>query len=222
MSEYAQALGTRLRAIRRQQGLSLQGVEQKSQGRWRGTLVGCYERGERAVTAQRLIELAGFYGVPVSELLPPGGRGPLAARASRLVVNLERLRQAPPEQLAPLARYVAAIQRLRGDYNGRVLSLRAEDLRPLSAMYKASPRQVVEQLLDCGVLSPASELQQRPRDHHAASLQRGAEGANAHGRQAAAARRAGGASSVADSGCTHRLERDEADARHRAKTGSPS
>src|SRR3712207_7216687 len=31
---------------------------------------GSYERGDRAVTVQRLSELAIFYGVPVSELLP--------------------------------------------------------------------------------------------------------------------------------------------------------
>jgi len=69
-TEYAKALGSRLRAIRTQQGLSLHGVEQKSQGRWKAVVVGSYERGDRAVTVQRLAELAHFYGVPVHELLP--------------------------------------------------------------------------------------------------------------------------------------------------------
>ena len=32
--DYAHALGARLRAIRAQQGLSLHGVEEKSEGRW--------------------------------------------------------------------------------------------------------------------------------------------------------------------------------------------
>ena len=71
-TEYAKALGARLRAIRTQQGLSLHGVEQKSQGRWKAVVVGSYERGDRAVTVQRLAELAHFYGVPVHELLPGG------------------------------------------------------------------------------------------------------------------------------------------------------
>jgi len=70
MTEYARALGARLRAIRTQQGLSLHGVEEKSQGRWKAVVVGSYERGDRAVTVQRLSELADFYGVPVAELLP--------------------------------------------------------------------------------------------------------------------------------------------------------
>ena len=71
-SEYAKALGARLRAIRNQQGLSLQGVEEKSKGRWKAVVVGSYERGDRAVTVQKLAELADFYGVPVAELLPEG------------------------------------------------------------------------------------------------------------------------------------------------------
>ena len=69
-TDYSRALGARLRAIRNQQGLSLQGVEDKSHGRWKAVVVGSYERGDRAVTVQRLSELALFYGVPVSELLP--------------------------------------------------------------------------------------------------------------------------------------------------------
>jgi len=69
-SDYARALGVRLRAIRAQQGLSLHGVEAKSDGRWKAVVIGSYERGDRAVTVQRLAELADFYGVPVAELLP--------------------------------------------------------------------------------------------------------------------------------------------------------
>ena len=56
-TEYARALGGRLRAIRTQQGLSLHGVEEKSAGRWKAVVVGSYERGDRAVTVQRLAEL---------------------------------------------------------------------------------------------------------------------------------------------------------------------
>ena len=81
MSDYAKALGARLRAIRTQQGLSLHGVEEKSQGRWKAVVVGSYERGDRAVTVQRLSELADFYGVPVTELLPEGHLTPAAEPA---------------------------------------------------------------------------------------------------------------------------------------------
>src|SRR5947207_7749115 len=85
---YAKALGVRLRAIRTQQGLSLHGVEEKSRGRWKAVVVGSYERGDRAVTVQRLAELADFYGVPVQELLPGTTPGGAAEPPPKLVLDL--------------------------------------------------------------------------------------------------------------------------------------
>ena len=152
-SEYAKSLGARLRSIRQQQGLSLQGVEEKSNGRWKAVVVGSYERGDRAVTVQRLSELADFYGVPVNELLPEGHLSPAAEPASRIIIDLEQLSSVPEEKAAPLARYAATIQSQRGDYNGRVLSIRQEDLRSLAVIFDASPGELTEQLIGWGVLS---------------------------------------------------------------------
>ena len=154
--EYAKALGARLRAIRAQQHLSLHGVERKSGGRWKAVVVGSYERGDRAVSVQRLAELADFYGVPVSELLPSersssSSGGPMP---NKIVINLERLQQLPAEKAGPLARYAAAIQSQRGDYNGKVLSIRNEDLRSLAIIYDMSPGELSDQLVDWGVLPP--------------------------------------------------------------------
>jgi transcriptional regulator with XRE-family HTH domain len=154
MTEYAKALGARLRAIRTQQGLSLHGVEEKSRGRWKAVVVGSYERGDRAVTVQRLAELADFYGVPVAELLPDGGSSAAAEPAPRLVIDLEQLGAVPAERAGPLARYAATIQSQRGDYNGRVLSIRQEDLRSLAVIYDQSPSLLTEQLIGWGVLAP--------------------------------------------------------------------
>jgi transcriptional regulator with XRE-family HTH domain len=151
-SDYGRALGARLRAIRTQQGLSLHGVEEKSQGRWKAVVVGSYERGDRAVTVQKLAELADFYGVPVSELLPGSLPNGGAEAPPRLVLDLERLSAVPAEKAGPLARYVATIQSQRGDYNGRVLSVRQEDLRTLAVIYDASPTALVEQFITWGVL----------------------------------------------------------------------
>jgi transcriptional regulator with XRE-family HTH domain len=151
-SDYGRALGARLRAIRTQQGLSLHGVEEKSQGRWKAVVVGSYERGDRAVTVQKLAELADFYGVPVSELLPGSLPNGVAEAPPRLVLDLERLSAVPAEKAGPLARYVATIQSQRGDYNGRVLSVRQEDLRTLAVIYDSSATALVEQFITWGVL----------------------------------------------------------------------
>src|SRR5579875_2940972 len=118
-SDYAKTLGARLRAIRTQQGLSLHGVEEKSRGRWKAVVVGSYERGDRSVTVQKLAELAEFYGVPVSELLPgdsspgvlapapPGeGRAPGALRGDdpEPARRLQRARAVHPPGGPPLPR----------------------------------------------------------------------------------------------------------------------
>lgn len=150
-SEYAKSLGARLRAIRQQQGLSLQGVEEKSGGRWKAVVVGSYERGDRAVTVARLAELADFYRVPVAELLPDGG-GTRQESAGKIVLDLERLYEHTADELAPVARYARAIQQQRGDYNGRVLSIRADDLRALAIVYDTSPSGLVERFTELGVL----------------------------------------------------------------------
>lgn len=155
---YAHALGARLRAIRVQQGLSLQAVEQKSEGRWKAVVVGSYERGDRAVTVAKLADLADFYGIPIAELLPEQSQGRRGIPSPKLVIDLQQLQQLPPEQAGPLARYAAAIQSQRGDYNGKVLTIRAEDLRSLAVIYDKSPHELAEQLVEWGVLPEGTEI----------------------------------------------------------------
>src|SRR6266851_1621408 len=67
---YAAQVGDRLRKIRRQQGLSLQAVEATSDREFKASVLGAYERGERAISVPRLQRLARFYAVPVDQLLP--------------------------------------------------------------------------------------------------------------------------------------------------------
>ena len=67
---YARHVGERLRNIRRQQGLSLQAVEEQSEREFKASVLGAYERGERIISVLRLQRLARLYGVPVDQLLP--------------------------------------------------------------------------------------------------------------------------------------------------------
>jgi transcriptional regulator with XRE-family HTH domain len=144
---YATELGHRLREIRQQQGLSLHGVQAKSGDRWKAVVIGSYERGDRSITAHRLAELASFYGVPLARLLPGAESeqdNPPVRR--RLMIDLQELQRRPLEEARPLIRYVAAIQDQRGDYNGRVLSIREDDVRSLCLLYDTSPGGLFELL----------------------------------------------------------------------------
>jgi transcriptional regulator with XRE-family HTH domain len=161
-SSYAKALGGRLRAIRTQQGMSLQGVEQRSGGVWKAVVVGSYERGDRAVTVQRLAELADFYSVPVSALLPDSGPAAHPEPPPKLVLDLEQLQSVPSEKAGPLARYAATIQSQRGDYNGKVLSIRADDMRALAVIYDMPPTELAEELISWGVLGSDARRAVRP------------------------------------------------------------
>ena len=70
----------------------------------------------------------------------------------KLVIDLERMSQLPKDKVGPLGRYVATIQSQRGDYNGRVLSVRHEDLRSLAVIYDKPPADLTEELISWGVL----------------------------------------------------------------------
>lgn len=158
---YQARLGQRLRSIRRQQALSLQQVEQRSGGRWKAVVVGAYERGDRAISTAKLAELAGFYGVPPSELVAqpptrsaadqPSGRG-------RMVIDLTRLSdERLGDDYGAISRYASTIQLRRGDYNGRVLTMRDGDVWSLAAMMGVSSGELLQRLTEDGVLPPRED-----------------------------------------------------------------
>ena len=157
MSDYQRRLGSRLRAIRQQQGLTLQQVEEISHGKWKAVVVGSYERGDRAVSVAKLAELSEFYNVPVSELLPKEDLAAAVGAAvnpSRVMLDLRRLSRADLDpDLRPVSRFAHTIQLQRGDYNGSVLTIRGEDLRALSVIYGTDPEDLVIRLEDEGVLA---------------------------------------------------------------------
>ena len=156
--DYAKSLGERLRKIRVQKGMSLQDVQQASKGKWKAAVVGAYERGDRNVTVARLSELAGFYGVPVSEILPddaPPSPNPVEARR-RVVLDLEGLTRVPEADRDPLSRFTTAIQIQRGDFNGRVLTIREDDLMALALLYQTTADDLSRRLNDWGLLAGTS------------------------------------------------------------------
>lgn len=152
---YAQDVGERLRSIRTRMGLSLQDVERRSEGVWKAAVVGSYERGDRNISASRLCELADFYGVPPTEVLPEEDvPRRTRRRGGAIVLDLQTL-QAHAERFPGVARYVESIQLQRGDYNNRTLSVRADDLRALAIVEDEQPEALLGALRDAGIASVA-------------------------------------------------------------------
>lgn len=70
MSEYNRLLGANLRDVRKSSGWSLRDVHDETHGEFKGSVLGAYERGERAITVERLDRLCVFYGVHPVSVIP--------------------------------------------------------------------------------------------------------------------------------------------------------
>jgi transcriptional regulator with XRE-family HTH domain len=82
-TDYELQVGVLLRGCRLKAGLSLNGVQEKSGGKWKAGTVGSYERGQRGLTLGTFHELATWYGVKVVDLLPDA----LEAQVGAAIVN---------------------------------------------------------------------------------------------------------------------------------------
>jgi transcriptional regulator with XRE-family HTH domain len=157
-SERQRELGARLRRIRGQQNLSLAQVEERSDGRWKAVVVGAYERGDRAVTIERLAALAAFYDVPITHLLPEAPRPADPERSEGILLDLTRLaaHDQEPDPIGAVARFARRIQLLRGDHAGRVLSLRDADVRTIALAAGMEPEALQDQLREGGLVGSDS------------------------------------------------------------------
>jgi transcriptional regulator with XRE-family HTH domain len=172
---YARAVGSRLRAMRKQMRLSLQAVEAMSEQEFKASVLGAYERGERAISVPRLQRLAKLYDVPVDQLLPPddgattrwGANGnsdevvPLAARraiqagvgAEKIAIDLTKLHTVSGPERDLLRRFLSMIQVHRQDFNGRMITIRAEDVRAIACLFGVTPDNMGARLDELGLLA---------------------------------------------------------------------
>jgi transcriptional regulator with XRE-family HTH domain len=154
-SGFSIEVGRRLRAVRKLRQMSLDDVERASGGRWSASAIGAYERGFRNLSLPRLRELADFFQVPMSVLL---GEEPVEAldRAAKIVLDLNALSGIPEAEA--VLRYARSIILERGDYNGRILSIRRDDLRAICSLMQTDEPAALKALEGWGALldSPGS------------------------------------------------------------------
>jgi len=177
---YARAVGTRLRAVRKQMRLSLQAVEAMSDQEFKASVLGAYERGERAISVPRLQRLAKLYDVPVDQLLPQDdeavarwgqagerdGNGatetPTPARRpmrpwdgnEKVTIDLTKLNSVSGPERDLLRRFLSMIQVQRQDFNGRMITIRAEDLRAIACLFGVTPDAMSRRLDELGLRVP--------------------------------------------------------------------
>jgi transcriptional regulator with XRE-family HTH domain len=158
---YAETVGVRLRAVRRQKHMSLQAVEAASRKEFKASVLGAYERGERAISVPRLRRLAQIYDVPLNQLLPGsrgGGSAPDAEPLTRapyetkIRIDLVRLKATKGPEAEALQRFLAKVQLDRQDFNGQMLTIRAGDLTVIGATFGLGVVDMVERLQLLGLI----------------------------------------------------------------------
>jgi transcriptional regulator with XRE-family HTH domain len=153
-------VGERLRSIRRQKGLSLHDVEARSRTEFKASVLGAYERGERAISVPRLMRLAEVYDVPPDTLLPREAEVEIdlteaEAAQNGFTIDLTQLTDIEDPEAAVLARYAATIQLQRQDFNGRMLTIRRDDLRVLAAVLGRRTEDLPQRLEQLGLRANA-------------------------------------------------------------------
>ncbi|MET0566838.1 MAG: helix-turn-helix transcriptional regulator [Acidimicrobiia bacterium] len=132
VDRFSATLGLRLRAARRQRGWSLGELESYTGGEFKASVVGAYERGERALSVQRLVRLAEIYAVPAADLLPLG-------QAERgVLIDLDMA--AESKDLDLIDRYLAAIHFLRRE--GRPDEVRDSDKAVIASLLDSTVESV--------------------------------------------------------------------------------
>ena len=177
-TSYAQRVGERLRFVRRQKHLSLQAVEAASNDEFKASVLGAYERGERTISVPRLQRLAQIYNVPVDQLLPRDASGAVAAMGGQdqaevdqgfgaraevvddsdlgpVSIDLTRLDEVATPERELLRRYLGMIQVQRQDFNGRVLTIRSDDVRAIGCLFDTTAAGMRSRLDHLGLRHPA-------------------------------------------------------------------
>jgi len=182
LRNYSVKVGARLRLVRKQMRLSLQAVEAMSNQEFKASVLGAYERGERAISVPRLQRLAALYDVPVDQLLPreeisslgswPDEESSLLRRGSdatgrngksdfeeagKITIDLTKLHKVSGPERDLLRRYLGMIQVQRQDFNGRVITIRYDDLRAIACLFGVSADAMGKRLKDLDLLATSSQ-----------------------------------------------------------------
>jgi transcriptional regulator with XRE-family HTH domain len=155
------SISARIRKYRKSRSLTLQDIERLSNGRIKAVVMGSYERGSRAISLARTIEIANLFAIPLSELIEEP-TNTYSRSADLLIFDLRKLREISiskqGDEISKINAFVSAICARRRDWNGEVLTLRSADLDTLTLILSAPSFQVKELLSRLQLLVTASNI----------------------------------------------------------------
>lgn len=139
-------ISARIRASRKARSLTLHDIERLSNGSIKAVVMGSYERGTRAISLSRTIEIANLFQIPVTELIQEPTN--IENEFDRpLLFDLRKVaKQVTGSEectLIKLDRYLKAIAARRRDWNGEVMTLRGADFDTLTLLFEKSGPEVL-------------------------------------------------------------------------------
>ena len=114
-----------MRLIRESRHLTLIQAARLSNGELTAIALGSYERGDRSVSARKLISIAQLYEVPISELFEAPKKYMIEERIS---IDIRKILTTSTPAGHKIVEVIRNIARMRGDWNGEVISLRRQDI----------------------------------------------------------------------------------------------
>ena len=140
-----ETLNTRMRLIRESRHLTLVQAAKLSKGKISAIALGSYERGDRAVSAGKLITIANLYEVPISELFEaPRNFMP----EERISIDIRRILTTSNPAAQKITEVLRNIARMRGDWNGQVISLRGQDVNNFQVFTGLTTEQIQQVVND--------------------------------------------------------------------------
>jgi len=140
-----ETLNTRMRLIRESRHLTLVQAAKLSKGQMSAIALGSYERGDRAVSARKLITIANLYEVPISELFEaPRNFMP----EERISIDIRRILSTSNPAAQKFTEVLRSIARMRGDWNGEVISLRGQDVNNFQVFTGLTTEQIQQVVQD--------------------------------------------------------------------------
>jgi transcriptional regulator with XRE-family HTH domain len=141
----SESVAARIRFLRKSRGWTLHQVEELSGGSIKAVVMGSYERGSRALSLARTIELAELFNIPLANLLGDfSGTDHTQAQSMTLdqrMIN-ERAKTQGDRNTLILHSFITAIALRRSDWNGEVLTLRSSDFDTLTLVFELNLAQL--------------------------------------------------------------------------------
>ncbi len=133
----------RLRSVREAKCLTLSQVAAMSSGSISAIALGSYERGDRTISACKVLELAKIYKIPVSELFEQPQK---MIGNKRVVIDYRKLSSDKDPSAQSLLNVINKIASIRRDWNGELISLREGDIASLQIFTLLTTDQIQQML----------------------------------------------------------------------------